>query len=144
MRSLRDDVAMAADDLAEAKAALSGVPAELPATDLDPDATRAAPRLARRALQMVCRLLAYNAELDLARRLNAYLGDPDEYRTITRHLLHLGGRIVFAPKDVTVTLDRPDVPRVARALGLLIEELNTTPAHIPGDRRPLTYRLATA
>jgi len=27
---------------------------------------------------MVCRLLAYNAELDLARRLNLYLADPDE------------------------------------------------------------------
>ena len=92
---------------------------------------------------MVCRLLAYNAELDLARRLNAYLGDPDEYRALTRHLLHLGGHIAFAPKAITVTLDRPDVPRVARALGLLIEDLNTTPAHIPGDRRPLTYRLAT-
>ena len=142
MRSLRDDVAMAADDVADAKEALSGIPAKVPATDLDPDATRATPRLARRALQMVCRLLAYNAELDLARRLNAYLGDPDEYRALTRHLLHLGGRIAFAPRAVTVTLDRPDVPRVARALGLLIEELNTTPAHIPGDRRPLTYRLA--
>ncbi|MGH9222707.1 MAG: hypothetical protein ACRD2W_02645, partial [Acidimicrobiales bacterium] len=112
------------------------------ATALDPDATRATPRLARRALQMVCRLLAYNAELDLARRLNAYLVDPDEYRTITRHLLHLGGRIVFAPRAVTVTLDRPDVPRVARALGLLIDEINATPAHIPGDRRPISYRLA--
>jgi transposase len=144
VRSLRDDVAMAADDLAEAKAALSGVPAELPATDLDPDAKRATPRLARRALQMVCRLLAYNAELDLARRLNAYLADPDEYRTITRHLLHLGGRIAFGPRTVTVTLDRPDVLRVAGALGLLIEEFNANPARIPGDRRPLNYRLATA
>ncbi|MGH9268854.1 MAG: putative transposase, partial [Acidimicrobiales bacterium] len=141
MRSLRDDVAMAADDVAEAKAALKGVPAKVAATALDPDATRATPRLARRALQMVCRLLAYNAELDLARRLNAYLVDPDEYRTITRHLLHLGGRIVFAPRAVTVTLDRPDVPRVARALGLLIDEINATPAHIPATADPSTTAL---
>jgi hypothetical protein len=27
---------------------------------------------------------------------------------------------------------------------LLTEELNATPASIPGDRRPLTYRLAEA
>lgn len=144
VRSLRDDVAMAADDVADAKAALKGIPAKVAVTVLDPDATRATPRLARRALQMVCRLLAYNAELDLARRLNAYLADPDEYRAITRNLLHLGGRIAFEPRAVTVTLDRPDVPRVARALGLLIEEFNANPAHIPGDRRPLNYRLATA
>lgn len=142
MRTLVDDVAITSDDLTEAKAAISGIPAKLRATDLNPDATRATPRLARRALQMVCRLLAYNAELDLARRLNTYLGDPDEYRTITRHLLHLGGHITFQPTTVTATLERPDTPRVARALGLLIEQLNTTPTHIPGDRRPLTYHLA--
>jgi len=31
---------------------------------------------------------------------------------------------------------------VARALQLLTEELNTTPARLPGDRRLLTYQLA--
>jgi hypothetical protein len=143
MRSLRDDVAIAADDVADTKAALKGIPAKVAATVLDPDATRATPRLPRRALQMVCRLLAYNAELDLARRLNTYLTDPDEYRAITRNLLHLSGRITFEPKTITVTLDPPDAPRVARALGLLIQELNTNPAHIPSDHRPLNYRLTT-
>lgn len=48
-----------------------GLPAKLPANELDPNAQRAKPALAARALQMVCRLLAYNAELDLARRLNS-------------------------------------------------------------------------
>jgi hypothetical protein len=54
---------------------------------------------------MVLRLLAYNAEGDLARRLNAYLADPDEYRAITRNLLHQGGRIHFGTDAVTVTID---------------------------------------
>jgi len=40
-----------------------------------------------------------------------------------------------------VTLDRPDSPRVARALELLADELNITPARLPGDRRPLTYQV---
>jgi hypothetical protein len=40
--------------------------------------------------------------------------------------------------------NHPDTPRVVCALKLLTEELNATPATIPGDRRPLTYRLAEA
>ena len=69
------------------------------------------------------------------------LADPDEYRAITRHLLHQGGQITYTPTAVTITLDRPDSPRVARALKTLTDELNTQPAHLPGDRRPLTYHV---
>jgi hypothetical protein len=36
----------------------------------------------------------------------------------------------------------PDSPRVAHGLELLTDELNATPAHLPGDRRPLAYQLA--
>ncbi|MGH3522127.1 MAG: putative transposase [Mycobacterium sp.] len=139
----RDHVVMAKDDLAEAKAGLKGVPAKVPANSLEPNAKRAQPALAARALQMVCRLLAYNAELDLARRVNNYLADPDEYRAITRNLLHLGGRITYRPRNITVNLDTPDSPRIARALGHLVEEINAgPPAHIPGDHRPITYQIA--
>ena len=60
------------------------VPAKVPATDMDPDAKRALPRTTRRGLQMVLRLLAFNAEAWLADHLNAYLPDNDEYRAITR------------------------------------------------------------
>ena len=48
--------------LEQAKAALKPIPAKLAATELDPDATKARPHLARRGLQMVLRLLAFNAE----------------------------------------------------------------------------------
>jgi hypothetical protein len=91
---------------------------------------------------MVLRLLAFNAEAWLAEHFNAYLSDPDEYRAILRNLLHLGGRVDYASNTITITLDRPDSPRVARALQLLTEELNATPATMPGDPRPLTYHLA--
>src|SRR5450756_251791 len=57
---------------------------------------------------------------------------------------HLGGHVAYTPGSIAVTLDRPDTPRIARALELLIDELNTDPAHLPGDRRPLTYQIATA
>jgi len=141
IRRLRDEVAVARDDVAEAKAGLKCVPAKRPANDIDPTAARATPRAGRRSLQMVLRLLAYNAEHDLARRLNAYLGDPDEYRAITRNLMHQGGRIDFGVDAITVTIDRPNQPRVARALTLLADDLNATEAHLFGDARPITYRI---
>jgi len=134
----------ATDALAHAKTALRAVPAKIAATDLDPNAQRARPRIERRGLQMVLRLLAFNAEAWLAEHLNAYLGDNDEYRAIARNLLHLGGQVDYTTKAITITLDRPDSPRVARALKLLTQELNATPAHLPGDRRPLTYQLTAA
>jgi hypothetical protein len=130
--------------LETAKTALNGVPAKMPATELNPDAQRARPRLQRRGLQMVLRLLAFNAEAWLAERFNTYLADPDEYRAIVRHLLHLGGHVHYTADRITVTLDRPDSPRVTRALQLLTDELNATPARLPGDHRPLTYQVTAA
>jgi hypothetical protein len=69
---------------------------------------------------MVLRLLAFNAEYWLADRLNAYLQDPDEYRAITRNLLHLGGQLTYTPHTITITLDRPEQPRVFRTGFLLV------------------------
>jgi len=138
----RIDTAIAAAD--DAKTALRPIRAKVQATDLDPDAQLARPHLGRRGLQMVLRLLAFNAEAWLAEHFNAYLGDPDEYRAILRNLLHLGGHVAYTAKAITITLDRPDSPRVARALQLLTEELNATPAVMPTDPRPLTYQLAEA
>jgi len=138
---LQHAVALATAARDACRTTLKPIPAKLLATDLHPDAKHARPHLQRRGLQMVCRLLAFNAEAFLAEHLNAYLTDPDEYRAITGHLLRLGGQISYEPKTITVTLDRPDTPRVARALELLVDELNATAIHIPGDRRPLTYRV---
>jgi transposase len=136
----RIDTAIAAAD--DAKTALRPIRAKILATDLDPDAQLARPHLGRRGLQMVLRLLAFNAEAWLAEHFNAYLTDPNEYRAIVRNLLHLGGHIDYTTKAITITLDRPERPRIARALQLLTEELNATQATMPGDHRPLTYQLA--
>ncbi|MGI8808421.1 MAG: helix-turn-helix domain-containing protein [Acidimicrobiales bacterium] len=139
---LNERRAMIIDEIEEAEAELGCHRAKLAANELDPDATRALPRLRRRSLQMVLRLLAYNAELWLSERLDAYLADPDEVRAITRHLLRQPGTIAYGASGVTVTIDRPDQPRIARALRLLADELNATPAHIPGDNRPIAYRIS--
>jgi len=120
--------------------------AKLPASEIDPAATRAVLHINRRCLQLVLRLLAANAEHYLARHLNAYLQDDDEYRAITRETIirGLGGTITYTPKTITVALDRPGQGRVARALRLLLAEINTSPPVLPGDGRPITYTLRPA
>lgn len=91
---------------------------------------------------MVLRLLAFNSEAWLADHLNAYLTDPDEYRAITSNLLHTVGDIEYTPDAITITLDRPGTPRIARSLELLTDELNATPARLPDDCRPLNYQIS--
>ncbi len=119
------------------------IPAKLPASDIDPDAKKALLRTGRRGLQMVLRLLACNAEHWVSNQLNAYLRDDDEYRAITRQTIirGLAGVITYTPDAITVQLDLPRAPRVARALTMLIEQVNNEPPIMPGDTRPVTYRL---
>jgi len=139
------EITAARKALAAATAARDKIPAKLPASDIDPDAKVALLRTCRRGLQMVLRLLAHNAEHWLSNQLNAYLRDDDEYRAITRETIirGLAGTITYAPAAITVHLDRPRAPRVARALAMLIEEINYTPPVMPGDTRPVTYSLAS-
>ena len=136
-------ITRARKDLAAAVAARKGIPAKLPASDIDPDARTALLRTGRRGLQMVLRLLAHNAEHWLSNQLNAYLRDDDEYRAITRQSIirGLAGTIIYTPAAITVQIDRPGAPRIARALAMLIEEINYTPPVMPSDTRPVTYRL---
>ncbi|MDA8287753.1 MAG: hypothetical protein M0014_04720 [Actinomycetota bacterium] len=75
---LPNELATARIERDEAKQTLKPIPAKVAKNELDPSAMRAVSRLSHRALPMVCRLLAYNAELDLARSLNAYLEDDNE------------------------------------------------------------------
>ena len=127
----------------DAAAARDQVPVRLPADQIDPEARVAVLRAGRRGLQMVLRLLAHNAEHWLATCLNAYLRDDDEYRAITRETIirGLAGTITFEPATISVTLQAPAEPRVARALALLLDEINAQPPAIPGDTRPVTYRI---
>jgi hypothetical protein len=129
--------------LQAATAARDPVPAKLPADQIDPEARIAMLRAGRRGLQMVLRLLARNAEHWLSSQLNAYLRDDDEYRAVTRQTIirGLAGTITFSPAAITVTLQAPAAPRVARALALLTGQINAEPPSIPGDNRPITYRI---
>ncbi len=137
------EIAAAHAKLDAAAAARDTIPAKLPANVIDPEAQVALLRTCRRGLQMVLRLLAHNAEHWLASHLNAYLRDDDEYRAITRQTIirGLAGTITCTPQAITVELQQPGAPRVARALALLIDEINHTPPAMPGDTRPITYQL---
>ena len=128
---------------AAAVAARKPVPAKLPANVISPDAQNAVLRAGRRGLQMVLRLLAHNAEHWLSTHLNAYLRDDDEYRAVTRETIIRGmaGTITYAPATITVTLQRPASQRIARALDLLLDEINANPPAMPGDTRPITYQI---
>ena len=136
-------IAAARRQLAAAKKARDPIPAKLPASQIDPQARVALLRTGRRGLQMVLRLLAHNAEHWLSGQLNAYLRDDDEYRAITRETIIRGtaGTITFTPEAITVTLQQPAEPRIARALALLADQINATPPQMPGDTRPITYQL---
>ena len=136
-------IARAREDLAAAVTARKPVPAKLPASSIDPDAKTALLRAGRRGLQMVLRLLAHNAEHWLSSHLNAYLRDDDEYRAITRETIirGLAGTITYTPAAITVTLQRPASQRIARALDLLLDEINANPPAMPGDTRPITYQI---
>ena len=142
--ALQEKITRARQAVTAATAARKDIPAKLPASDIDPDARVALLRTGRRGLQMVLRLLAHNAEHWLSNQLNAYLRDEDEYRAITRQSIirGLAGTITFTPAAITVTLEQPHAPRIARAMALLIQEINATPPAIPGDHRPITYHLA--
>ncbi len=137
-------IAKAEKALAAAQRARDVIPAKLAANVIDPGAKKALLRAGRRGLQMVLRLLAHNAEHWLSSHLNAYLRDDDEYRAITRQSIirGLAGTITYTPDAITVELGQPDTPRVARALAMLLDEINQDPPSLPGDPRPITYRLA--
>ena len=140
--ALQDKITRARQAATAATAARKDIPAKLPASAIDPDAKVALLRAGRRGLQMVLRLLAHNAEHWLSNQLNAYLRDDDEYRAITRQTIirGLAGTITWTPAAITVQLEQPGAPRVARALSLLIDEINATPPAMPGDTRPITYQ----
>jgi hypothetical protein len=141
LATTRNKIAKLEKKIERATDELRRIPAKLPANQINPNAKTALHRAHRRALQMVLRLLAANTEHSLARQLNAYLQDPNEYRATTRNLLHLGGTITYTPDVINVALDPPTTPKITRALRLLTEQLNTNPPHIPGDPRPITYTI---
>ena len=127
-----------------AKIALRPVPAKVAATQLDPDAKQAVHACSAAAYRWSCGYSRSTPKPGSPSTSTPTWPTPTSTAPSPRNLLHLGGHVHYSATRVTITLDRPDSPRVARALQLLTDELNATPATIPGERRPLTYQVADA
>ena len=140
---MQDKITRARQAAAAATAAPKHIPAKLPASAIDPGAKVALLAPGAGACRWCCGC-AHNAEHWLSNQLNAYLRDDDEYRATTRETIirGLASTITWTPAAITVHLEQPRAPRIARALALLIQEINATPPAMPGDPRPITYHLA--
>ena len=133
----QEKITAARRKLDAATAARDTIPAKLPANVIDPEAQVAVLRAGRRGLQMVLRLLAHNAEHWLASHLNAYLRDDDEYRpSPPDHHPRPGRHHHQHPRRDHRHSRNPRPTPVARALALLLDEINHTPPAIPGDPGP--------
>jgi hypothetical protein len=102
-------------------------------------------RAGRRGLQMVLRLLAHNAEHWLANGLNATCATmtntaPSPARPSSAAW---PASSTSPPPPSPSPSKLPPSPRIARALTLLIDEIShlPDPSAIPGDSRPITYRI---
>jgi hypothetical protein len=143
IREHQQNITAAERAVQRAASARDATPAEIAANQADPEAVRAIHATSRRALQMLLRLTAANAEHWLAAQLNATLNDNDEYRSITRNLIRqTPGTITYAPRAITVRLDRPHHAPTAAAVEALLGQLNASPPRMPGDPRPISYTLA--
>ena len=91
-------------------------------------------RVNRRCLQLVLRLLAANAEHYLARHLNAYLDDDDEYRAITRETIirGLAGTIAYPEGNIHEIKAQSNPTNITKGgklnaeVGLLVSEKTYT------------------
>src|SRR5271165_62765 len=101
--------------------------------------TRALLHEDRRLLVNALKLTAANAERMLALHFDRFYQNPKDAFSIFRGLLQLPGVVRSAgPDRLEVLLQRPDSPKVAEALALLLVDLNhqTTP---DARRRPRPY-----
>jgi hypothetical protein len=143
IREHQQNITAAERAVQRAEAARDAVPAEIAANQAGPEAVRAIHATSRRALQMLLRLTAANAEHWLAAQLNATLNDDDEYRSITRNLIRqTPGTITYTGQAITVRLDRPHHAPTAAAVQALLGQLNASTPRMPGDPRPISYTLA--
>src|SRR6266540_2876816 len=133
-------------ELAETQRALG----ELLHADLTPAEKNTAIPPARTAVaQTQQKIRTLTADRDtIPIQLPANQIDPTAQRALQRAhrrgfvmLLRLLAYNTDTPDQITVTLHRPDAPRISRALACLLDEINNTPPHMPGDPRPITYQL---
>jgi hypothetical protein len=101
---------------------------------------RATMKTDRRNLVNVVKLATYNAERLLARCFFKHYGDPRDWLTMFRSILHLPGSISHQSDGcVHVDLKGPDRPKVREALRAMLAELNEMNSRFLGSEHKLIF-----
>jgi hypothetical protein len=104
--------------------------------------TRSILREDRRLVINALKIAACNAEKLLVRRFDQAYEHPKDAFSVVRSLLHLPGHVrATAPDNFEVHLQRPDSEKVARALEVLLTDINQNPPRMLGDGPILRFSL---
>lgn len=105
--------------------------------------TRSILREDRRLVINALKIAACNAEKLMVRRFDQAYEQPKDAFSVFRALLQLPGHVrATDPDHVEVHLQRPDSEKVARALDVLLTDINQNPPRMLGDGPLLRFSLA--
>lgn len=98
----------------------------------------------RKHLTNVIKIVAYQAETDLVRRITPhYHRADDEARTLVQSMLANAGDIVVAASELRVTFAPLSSPHRTAALAVLCAEIDALAPRFPGSRLRVRYAVAT-
>ena len=104
--------------------------------------TRSLLREDRRLLVNALKIAALNAEKLLVRAFDQYYKRPRDVFSVFRAVLHLPGTVQpLGPDAIEVRLQRPDSDKVARALELLLADINRDHPRVMHQGPTLRFRL---
>lgn len=122
---------------------LAQIPAKVPLEEIEGKKQyKATMKTDRRNLVNAVKVATYNAERLLARRFFRHYGDPRDWLTIFRSILHLPGAVSYQLDGcLHVDLKSPDRPKVREALKATLAELNQLDGRLFGSERRLIFAL---
>ncbi len=137
---LRRQIAQKRQVLARVENRLRHTPSQVSAQQADK--TRSLLREDRRLMITALKLAAANAERMLALHFDRFYHNPKDVFSIFRGLLQLPGVVRAAgPDQVEVLLQRPNSPKVAEALAMLLVDLNNEKPRMLDGGPTLTFHL---
>lgn len=137
---LRRDIAHKRQALTRLENRLRHTPGQISAEHVGK--TRSLLREDRRLVINALKIVACNAERLLVRRFDEAYEQPKDAFSVFRALLHLPGHICAAgPANLDVRLQRPDSEKTARALEVLLADINQDPPRMLGDGPRLRFSL---
>lgn len=137
---LRREIAQKRQALTRLENRLQRTPSQISAENAG--RTRSILREDRRLVINALKVAACNAEKLLVRRFDQAYEQPKDAFSVFRSLLHLPGHVrATAPGNLEVYLQRPDSEKVARALDVLLTDINQNPPRMLGDGPILRFSL---